>query len=192
MPLSQHCCIVFHGKLSLLYVTISILSMYVFCAGTVTVFNIAATATPMQLAEQFARYGDIKDVREDPQMQGCWLMEYYDTRHAAAAYKALNRSSNMHATLPVVSESTASQGPEQAVPGVLRNAPHQGGLRNVRSSHVLNNMGSDFGALGSEDAWQGSRSWDNKTGAAFQEQLASLMYNRQNGKLDDVSHALQS
>lgn len=145
-------------------------------------FNIAATATPMQLAEQFAMYGDIKDVREDPQVQGCWLLEYYDIRHAAAAYKALNRSSHSHATLPVVSESTADQGPQPTAPGVLRNAPHQGGLRNVQSSHVLNNPGSEFGGLGAEDAWQGSRSWDNKTGAAFQEQLASFVYSRQNGE----------
>lgn len=151
-------------------------------SGTVTVFNIAPTATPMQLAEQFAMYGDIKDVREDPQIQGCWLLEYYDIRHAAAAYKALNRSSHMHATLPVVSESTPSQGPQQMASATLRNAPQQPGMRNVQSSHVLNNLGSEFGAVGGEDAWQGSRSWDNKTGAAFQEQLASLMYNRQNGK----------
>ena len=59
-----------------------------------TVFNIAATATPIHLAEQFAAYGDVKDVREDPQIQGCWLVEYYDIRHAAAAYKAINRSSH--------------------------------------------------------------------------------------------------
>lgn len=156
--------------------------------GTVTVFNIAPTATPMQLAEQFAMYGDIKDVREDPQIQGCWLLEYYDIRHAAAAYKALNRSSHMHATLPVVSESTPSQGPQQMATAMLRNAPQQTGMRNVQSSHVLNNLGSEFGPVGGEDAWQGSRSWDNNTGAAFQEQLASLMYNRQNGVHGSSQH----
>lgn len=132
----------------------------------------------MHLAEQFAVYGDVKDVREDPQIQGCWLLEYYDIRHAAAAYKAINRSSHTHASLPVVSESSASQGHSRG------HGPQQpGALRNVQSSHVLNSMGGEFGgpSRGVEDTWQGSQSWDNKTGAAFQEQLASFMYSRQNG-----------
>ena len=134
-------------------------------AGTITVFNVAATATPYQIAEQFAMYGDVKDVREDPQMQGCWLVEYYDIRHAATAFKSLSRSSNLHATLPVVSETTASQAPQQP-------------LRNVQSSHVLNNEYGSSNQLQADDSWQGSRSWDNKTGAAFQEQLASFMLQR--------------
>lgn len=140
-------------------------------AGTVTVYNVAATATPFHLAEQFAVYGDVKDVREDPQIQGCWLVEYYDIRHAAASFKALSRSSSVHATLPVVSETTASQASQQP-------------LRNVQSSHVLNNEYGSSNQLQGEDAWQGSRSWDNNTGAAFQEHLASLMLQR-----DGESHS---
>ena len=140
-----------------------------FCAGTVTIFNVAATATPFKLAEQFAMYGDVKDVREDPQIQGCWLVEYYDTRHAATAYKASSRGSSMHGTLPVVSETAASQPPQQS-------------LRNVQSSHVLHNdYGSSNQLHQGDEAWQGPRSWDNQTGAAFQEQLASLMLQR-NGR----------
>jgi len=135
------------------------------CAGTVTVFNVAATATPYQLAEQFALYGDVIDVREDPQIQGCWLVEYYDIRHATTAFKSLSRSSSMHATLPVVSETTASQAPQQP-------------LRNVQSSHVLHNEYGSSNQLQADDSWQGPRSWDNKTGAAFQEHLASLMLQR--------------
>jgi len=126
---------------------------------------VSASATPFQLAEQFAVYGDVKDVREDPQIQGCWLVEYYDIRHAAAAFKALSRSSSVHATLPVVSETTASQAPQQP-------------LRNVQSSHVLHNEYGSSNQLHGDDTWQGSRSWDNKTGAAFQEHLASLVLQR--------------
>ena len=135
-------------------------------------YNVAATATPFQLAEQFAMYGDVKDVREDPQVQGCWLMEYYDIRHAAAAFKALSRSSSSHATLPVVSETDASQLPQQS-------------LRNVQSSHVLNNEYGSSNQL-ADESWQGSRSWDNKSGAAFQEHLQSLLQQQQNGKLVTV------
>jgi len=142
-----------------------VMLVYWECAGTVTVFNVAATATPYQLAEQFALYGDVKDVREDPQIQGCWLVEYYDIRHATTAFKSLSRSSSMHATLPVVSETTASQAPQQP-------------LRNVQSSHVLHNEYGSSNQLQADDSWQGPRSWDNKTGAAFQEHLASLMLQR--------------
>lgn len=137
-------------------------------AGTVTVYNVAVSATPFQLAEQFAAYGDVKDVREDPQIQGCWLVEYYDIRHAAAAFKALGRGNSSHATLPVVSETDASQAPQQS-------------LRNVQSSHVLNNEYGSSSQL-ADDSWQASRSWDNKTGAAFQEHLQSLLQQKQNGE----------
>ncbi|KAL3140281.1 hypothetical protein ABBQ38_004549 [Trebouxia sp. C0009 RCD-2024] len=135
--------------------------------GTVTVYNVSATATPFQLAEQFARYGDVKDVREDPQVQGCWLVEYYDIRHAAAAYKGLSRSSSSHVALPVVSETDASLAPQQS-------------LRNVQSSHVLSNEYGSSNQL-ADESWQGSRSWDNKTGAAFQEHLQTLLQQQQNG-----------
>ena len=112
-------------------------------------------------------YGDVKDVREDPQIQGCWLVEYYDIRHAATAYKATSsRGSNVHATLPVVSETAASQ-------------PTQHSLRNVQSSHVLHNdYGSSNQLQQGDESWQGPRSWDNQSGAAFQERLASLMLQR--------------
>lgn len=160
-----------------LFITMTVCTTTVLCctvhvltsildAGTVTIFNAPASATPYKLAEQFARYGDVKDVREDPQIQGCWLVEYYDIRHASLAHKATSRGSSMHATLPVVSEVAASQ-------------PSQQPLRNVQSSHVLH---SDYGSSNQlqqgEEAWQGPRSWDNQTGAAFQEQLASLMLQR--------------
>ena len=112
-------------------------------------------------------YGDVKDVREDPQVQGCWLVEYYDIRHAAAAFKGLSRSSSSHATLPVVSETDASQAPQQS-------------LRNVQSSHVLNNEYGSSNQL-ADDSWQGSRSWDNKTGAAFQEHLQTILQQQQSG-----------
>lgn len=138
-------------------------------AGTVTVYNVSPTATPFQLAEQFAMYGDVKDVREDPQVQGCWLVEYYDIRHAAAAFKGLSRSSSSHATLPVVSETDASLAPQQS-------------LRNVQSSHVLSNGYGSSNQL-ADDSWQGSRSWDNKSGAAFQEHLQTLLQQQQNGGL---------
>lgn len=140
--------------------------------GTVTIYNVSATATPFQLAEQFAMYGDVKDVREDPQVQGCWLVEYFDIRHAAAAVKALSRSSSSHARLPVVSETDASQAPQQS-------------LRNVQSSHVLNNEYGSSNQL-ADDSWQGSRSWDNKTGAAFQEHLQTLLQQQQSGRLLQV------
>ncbi|KAA6426657.1 MAG: meiosis protein [Trebouxia sp. A1-2] len=151
--------------------------------GTVTVFNVQATATPYQLAEQFALYGDVKDVREDPQIQGCWLVEYYDIRHATTAFKSLSRSSSMHATLPVVSETTASQAPQQP-------------LRNVQSSHVLHSEYGSSNQLQADDSWQGSRSWDNKTGAAFQEHFASLMLQRNglngNSQQQDFSRGLNA
>lgn len=152
-----------------LYTTVLRLIPSCIPAGTVTVYNVSATATPFQLAEQFAMYGDVKDVREDPQVQGCWLVEYYDIRHAAAAFKGLSRSSSSHATLPVVSETDASQAPQQS-------------LRNVQSSHVLNNEYGSSNQL-ADESWQGSRSWDNKTGAAFQEHLQTLLQQQQNGGL---------
>lgn len=158
-----------HQHTSALQAALQGFTFPVVSAGTVTIYNVSATATPFQLAEQFALYGDVKDVREDPQVQGCWLVEYFDIRHAAAAVKALCRSSSSHARLPVVSETDASQAPQQS-------------LRNVQSSHVLHNEYGSSNQL-ADESWQGSRSWDNKTGAAFQEHLQTLLHQQQNGRL---------
>ncbi len=98
--------------------------------------------TPLELDQQFSVHGEVRDVRASPQIQGCWVIEYYDIRHAAAALQALNRTAS-HASLPVVNESSSSQ--------QMRSMQ---GLRDVQSSHVLSSHDAPGGRAPSDESWQ--------------------------------------
>ena len=96
--------------------------------------------TPLELDQQFSVHGEVRDVRASPQIQGCWVIEYYDIRHAAAALQALNRTAS-HASLPVVNESSSSQ-----------QLHSMQGMRDVQSSHDV-----PGGRAPADESWQVSQ-----------------------------------
>lgn len=114
-------------------------------AGSVTIYNVDPGVTPLELDQQFSVHGEVRDVRASPQIQGCWVIEYYDIRHAAAALQALNRTAS-YASLPVVNESSSSQ--------QMRSMQ---GLRDVQSSHVLSSHDAPGGRAPSDESWQVSQ-----------------------------------
>jgi hypothetical protein len=60
--------------------------------GVIVVYNLDPDTTNDQLAWIFSRFGDVKSVRDAPGAPAQKHVEFYDTRHAAAALGAMNRA----------------------------------------------------------------------------------------------------
>ncbi|KAJ4720316.1 Protein MEI2-like [Melia azedarach] len=60
--------------------------------GTLAVFNLDSSVSNDQLRHIFGVYGEIKEIHETPHKSHKKVIEFYDTRAAEAAFRALNRS----------------------------------------------------------------------------------------------------
>lgn len=43
----------------------------------------------------FSKFGDVKDIRESPERSSQKFITYYDTRHALAALRAMNKAEHL-------------------------------------------------------------------------------------------------
>lgn len=69
-------------------------------AGTITLYRVGSGITHEQLRQLFSKFGEVKNVRECPDQPGNCLVEFFDTRHAAAAYQAIERPGQASALQP--------------------------------------------------------------------------------------------
>ncbi|GLC41644.1 hypothetical protein PLESTB_000693400 [Pleodorina starrii] len=63
--------------------------------GTVTVFNLDPDTSNDHLVWLFSKFGDVKDIRESPDRSNQKFITYYDTRHALAALRAMNKAEHL-------------------------------------------------------------------------------------------------
>ncbi|KAK9803919.1 hypothetical protein WJX72_005104 [[Myrmecia] bisecta] len=130
--------------------------------GIVTVFNVDPNIQDAELLRRFSAYGDVKSVQHASGMETCRMVEFYDIRHAEAALQALNRGSSASPSKRPTNSAGYATADTPAVPMAMRN---------VQSSHVLNNLMSS--SRGAEDAWGRPHSWDPAFVA--REQLAAML-----------------
>jgi hypothetical protein len=52
--------------------------------GTLLVAALSGATSRQELLYLFSQYGELREVRDDPARPGCFLLEFYDTRHAGA------------------------------------------------------------------------------------------------------------
>ncbi|CAG9465739.1 unnamed protein product [Pedinophyceae sp. YPF-701] len=60
--------------------------------GTLVVFNLPAEVSNTALATIFSQFGEVKEVRETPNRRQHRFVEFYDSSHAEAALRALDRT----------------------------------------------------------------------------------------------------
>ncbi|GFR50355.1 hypothetical protein Agub_g12565 [Astrephomene gubernaculifera] len=103
--------------------------------GTVTVFNLDPDTSNDHLVWLFSKFGDVKDIRESPDRSNQKFITFYDTRHALAALRAMNKAehlgklpSNMPPpTASALSSQEALAGMEGAIQRGHLAAGHHGG-----------------------------------------------------------------
>lgn len=59
--------------------------------GTLVVFNLDPSISNAELTKIFSKYGEVKEIRETPNKKHHKFIEFYDTRDADKAMKALNK-----------------------------------------------------------------------------------------------------
>ncbi len=69
-------------------------------AGTITLFRVGPGIVHDQLRQLFMKFGEVKSVRDCPDQPGNCLVDFFDTRHAAAAYQAIDRPGQALALQP--------------------------------------------------------------------------------------------
>ncbi|KAE8720155.1 protein MEI2-like 4-like isoform X2 [Hibiscus syriacus] len=62
--------------------------------GTLVVFNLDSSVSTDELQRIFGAFGEIKEIRDAPNMHNHKVIEFYDVRAAEAALNALNRSNS--------------------------------------------------------------------------------------------------
>ncbi|KAK9825608.1 hypothetical protein WJX74_010139 [Apatococcus lobatus] len=156
--------------------------------GTITLFRVGTGITHEQLRQLFSKFGEVRSVRDCPDQPGNCLVEFFDTRHAAAAYQAIDRPGQASALQPQPQaglqprSSGGFQGPPQ-MQQQLGLGPPAGhfqsgrGLRAVQSSHVLDAYASR-NSIAEDEEWPKAQSWDS---ALPPEQLAALIHQNQMG-----------
>jgi len=91
--------------------------------GNVTLYNLDPAVTAEKLYQSFITFGDVKDITAAPPPRATTrIIEFYDVRHAAAAYQALSQGSGSKrrthsfdmGLLPSVPELNVQQMPTQA------------------------------------------------------------------------------
>ncbi|KAL4423997.1 hypothetical protein ABPG75_001298 [Micractinium tetrahymenae] len=92
--------------------------------GTLLAASLDAASSRQDLLYLFSQYGELREVRDDPARPNCCLVEFYDTRHAAAALQAISQAPEMSGRLLVIeagsaalSQAPAAPAPQQAGPG---------------------------------------------------------------------------
>ncbi|KAG2490810.1 hypothetical protein HYH03_010732 [Edaphochlamys debaryana] len=63
--------------------------------GTVTVFNLDPDTSNDHLVWLFHKFGDVKDIRESPDRSNQKFITFFDTRHALAALRAMNKAEHL-------------------------------------------------------------------------------------------------
>lgn len=60
------------------------------------IFNLDPDTTNEHLVWLFSKFGEVKDIQQSPARPNQKFITFYDTRHAAAALKAMNRAENLN------------------------------------------------------------------------------------------------
>eukprot|EP00198_Chlamydomonas_reinhardtii_P010741 XP_001700078.1 RNA-binding protein [Chlamydomonas reinhardtii] len=63
--------------------------------GTVSLFNLDPDTSNDHLVWLFSKFGDVKDIRESPDRRSQKFITFYDTRHALAALRAMNKAEHL-------------------------------------------------------------------------------------------------
>lgn len=89
--------------------------------GTVTVFNLDPDTSNEHLVWLFSKFGDVMGIRESPDRSNQKFITFYDTRHALAALRAMNKAEHLGKLPANVTPQLAASMSQVTVPdGVQR------------------------------------------------------------------------